>query len=825
MPEKLNRTYISQALAEKLLRISEYPVSAIVAPIGYGKTRAVSWWAETCQKQLPEARILRQSIVTDSLTDFWRGFCRSLRPWPELKAEMEELGMPAGPQSRGLLLELLWDAAADARQEIFYVIDDLHVLSNPAAAELLAFVSIHLPERMHLVLLSRNAIFDQVDRLRLGDRLWELHADDLRLGEEGIREYARRSGLSLKPDEAKHLAETTEGWFSMVYLNLQTYLQNGRWPDSGAGIYPLIDEVLLQPLPGRQRDFLVRLGLPDDFTAEMAGFLWPDGDAAELLHQLTRRNAFVSVTAGVYRYHNMLRACTRVRFSALPRERQQAAYERLGQWYERSGEYARAAECYEHSGDWEALARAVGLDRGLSFGPERLPLARRWMAACPERVLLRHPQAILVFILMLFYARDFTEMRRYHALFERSMERCTDLPQTERDQLEGEALLRLSFLYFNDISAMSAYHRRIHALIPADRNPWTQGSPSVLMLYHSQSGALDRENAEMQTCMPIYSCVADGHGSGAAQLMQGETALLRGDFADAAICCRQAEQQAQEQNEFSICTAAGFLSAWLALYEDPPQDGFDRLDRTADLLRRRHRYRLLTTVELGRAWLGAGFGREEQIPAWLNEEPGSIAQVFPLVVPIFQVIVNRVLLARGQWAQVAARTAQLVRVCTAAHFALCLLYVHLQSAEALMHLEKEADARAALQAAWSLAQPDGIVLPFAEADPCLDPLLDGLLDPEERERLRTLAGRFRAARTETPERPLWEDCGLTPREKEIAELALARKSSREIAEILCVSVKSVDNRLNTIYEKLGLGGKGRNKRQALIERLEHLSRS
>ena len=142
-----------------------------------------------------------------------------------------------------------------------------------------------------------------------------------------------------------------------------------------------------------------------------------------------------------------------------------------------------------------------------------------------------------------------------------------------------------------------------------------------------------------------------------------------------------------------------------------------------------------------------------------------------------------------------------------------------------MHLKKEADAREALRTAWFLAQPDGIVLPFAEADPCLDPLLDGLLDPEERERLRALAGRFRAARTGTPEGPLWEDCGLTPREKEIAELALARKSSREIAEILCVSVKSVDNRLNTIYEKLGLGGKGRNKRQALIERLEHLSLS
>ena len=43
----------------------------------------------------------------------------------------------------------------------------------------------------------------------------------------------------------------------------------------------------------------------------------------------------------------------------------------------------------------------------------------------------------------------------------------------------------------------------------------------------------------------------------------------------------------------------------------------------------------------------------------------------------------------------------------------------------------------------------------------------------------------------------------------------------EIAEILNVSVKSVNNRLNAVYEKLGLGGEGRNKRQALAKLLKN----
>ena len=135
-----------------------------------------------------------------------------------------------------------------------------------------------------------------------------------------------------------------------------------------------------------------------------------------------------------------------------------------------------------------------------------------------------------------------------------------------------------------------------------------------------------------------------------------------------------------------------------------------------------------------------------------------------------------------------------------------------------MHRGKEQAARQALRVAWTLAQPDGILLPFAESDPCLDPLLDGLAEGEARERLRTLAARFRVGRGDTrQEHDLLARYGLTERELEIARLAAQRKSSREIAEVLSISVKSVNNRLNAVYEKLGLGGEGRNKRQALAK--------
>ncbi len=819
MPVRLNTTYISGALADKLSCICDHPVSAIVAPIGYGKTRAALWWADECRNARPDSRILRQTVVTDSKADFWHGFCRNLRPWPELEKEMTALGFPAEVQTRQLMAELLGDALAGCGHDIYYIVDDVHALSGSALAELALFLSGQMPERLHIVLLSRNVIFDRAARLRLGALLWEIGADDLRLTAADIREYARRSGRSLSAADAEMLAGSTEGWFSMVYLCLRAFAQTGAWPEHTASIAPLIDEVLFRPLTARQREFLVRLGLPDSFSREAAEFLWQGGDAAALLAGLTEQNAFISCADGVYRYHNMLRSCAREKFARLPEGERHEAVTRLGQWYEKTGEYGLAAECYEKAGCWDDLLRAVGLDHGLSLGPERLPLVRRWMAKCPEEAQLRHPRALLVFLLQLFYGRDFAELRRYHALFARSMALCGDLTERERDELEGEALLRLSFLSFNDISAMSAYHRKIRALIPADRNPWTQGSPSVLMLYHSKSGCLDRENDEMRACMPVYTRVAGGHGSGAAALMQAETAFLRGDLADADILCRRAAAAARENGEYSILTAAAFLAARLTQYAGPGKDASAPLVRAADMLRGARQYRLLTTAELARGWLSALLGRAEQAPQWLTSDGASMAQVFPLIEPIFQVIAGRVLLETGQWARAAARTERLLDAADGAHFALCGMYAHLQNAAALFHLGKEADAKAALRAAWEIARPDGIVLPFAECDPCLDGLLGEILDAQTRGRVRALALRFRAGREGAEPVPL-AGCGLTARELETARLAAARMSTAEIADALHISPGTVKNRLPVVYEKLGIDGGGRSKRTALSRLFE-----
>jgi ATP/maltotriose-dependent transcriptional regulator MalT len=75
------------------------------------------------------------------------------------------------------------------------------------------------------------------------------------------------------------------------------------------------------------------------------------------------------------------------------------------------------------------------------------------------------------------------------------------------------------------------------------------------------------------------------------------------------------------------------------------------------------------------------------------------------------------------------------------------------------------------------------------------------------QRTRRLAARCEGARTPALAVDVAVRAVLTPRELEVARLAMAGESNREIGERLHLSPKTVENRLHGIYEKLGIDGR------------------
>ena len=108
----------------------------------------------------------------------------------------------------------------------------------------------------------------------------------------------------------------------------------------------------------------------------------------------------------------------------------------------------------------------------------------------------------------MFNWRQIPKMMELKELLLTTVAEHPEWSQEEKGNLLGECDLILSFLMYNDISAMSRLHRSASAQMshPAssiqNSGGWTFGSPSVLMMFHRQPGQLDRELAEMDECMP-----------------------------------------------------------------------------------------------------------------------------------------------------------------------------------------------------------------------------------------------------------------------------------------------------------------------------------
>ena len=815
----LNATYISERLQESLRPISRCAMTTVVAPMGYGKTTAVSWYLDE-RVRAETARVVRISVYSDNLAILWRSaqdaFARAGLGF------LREYDCPADDVGGSMLADdLCHELAGDVPCYLF--LDDFHLLTDRRVTAFLCTLAGRLPGNVHLIVASRDRFLPAAETVRLGARVYQIGTEQLRLNHTELAVYAHRCGTELSDAQVEELLYSSEGWFSAVYLNLRTLHEQGALPDRRSDIYATFTAAMIDPLPERQREFLAVMGLADEFSEDMARFVTGDADAEEILAALTAQNAFVKrLPDGVtYRFHHMMKECAERCFEALSAEKRALYQARCGAWYERHGQYLHAMAAYRRSGDYEGLLRVVQADAGIllaSLHPAEVLAA---LDECPDGVLKAHPLALLVLMRRMFTWRQIPRMMALKALLLTAIEEHPEMPERERGDLLGECDLIMSFLCYNDISAMSRLHRSASAQMsrPAisirSDGGWTFGSPSVLMMFHRTAGALESELAEMDECMPHYYKITGGHGRGAERIMAAEAAYMQGRFTDAHIALESAYAQIEGNGQVNMALCCDFLAWRLALHTDAALHCTPEA-RRAELLRQ-HNASWLQLWNGVSAYCHAVRGETERIPAVFARH--RLAEVNTLAPgrPMVEMIENQVYLAQGAYAKVIGRGAELLAVCGGMHYALVALHLRIQTAAAYAQLGKREEARAWLAEALADAAPDGFVMPFVENYDALASLLAEQKDCPLTARIEAL-GQAARRRLAVENRPP-ELAALTEREYGIVCLMGQRLSNREIAERLFLSEGSVKQYVNQIYSKLHIDGDTRTKRTRLTELL------
>ncbi len=811
----LNTIYISERLQESLRPISRCAMTTVVAPMGYGKTTAVNWYLGERARAEP-LHSIRISVYSDNLAIFWKSaqeaFARAGFPF------LREYPCPTDAAGGGLLIDDLCHALA-GETACYLFIDDFHLLTDKRASLFLCMLANRLPANVHLIVASRDRFLPAAEVVRLGARVYQIGTEQLRLNHTELAIYAHRCGTELSDAQVERLLYSSEGWFSAVYLNLRTLSERGVLPSRHSDIYATFTAAMIDPLPQKQREFLAVMGLADEFSAEMAQHITGDADAGRILSLLTEQNAFVTrLPDGVtYRFHHMMKECAERSFLTMEKETQRLYWERFGCWYEQHRQYLHAIAAYRRSENYDALLRVIRSDAGIllaSLKPEDVLDA---LDKCPAETLKAYPFAILVLMRRMFTWRQIPKMLELKALLLTAIEEHPELSEEERGNLLGECDLILSFLCYNDISAMSRLHRSASAQMsrPAisiqSSGGWTFGSPSVLMMFYRAPGELASELLEMDECMPHYYKVTNHHGQGAETIMRAEALFCQGRFTDAHIELERAYAQVRDNGQVNMALCCDFLSRRLSRYTDVEQRyTFD--ERYAELLRY-HDASWINLWSAASAYYHALRGETDNIPEIFSQHRLSDINMLAPGKPMMEMIENQVYLAEGAYAKVIGRSAELLAVCEAMHYALPALHVRIQTAAAYEKLGKSEEAGAWLGRALSDAAPDGFVMPFVENYEHLKPLLAREIRTELIGKITELGEAAERRRDEIARPPVLE--ALTEREYEVVCLMAQRLSNREIAEKLYLSEGSVKQYVNQIYSKLHIEGDTRTKRKTL----------
>ncbi len=814
----INAIYISERMQENLRHIRESTMTSIVAPMGYGKTTAALWYLD--ERRAKGDAVFRVNIYSSDVHLFWQSFCAAFRG-TELGDRLMGTEFPVGPTAVNMLIRNMTDYLNSLEKELFLLIDDCHLMEDSRVFHMLFSLCDIPTQKLHMIVISRSVVFMRGEELHLGSKLYKITVDDMRLNRTELLAYLHRCGVTLPDDAFETLFQNSEGWFSCVYLNICSFEKTGSLLSKGEDIYSMIGNTLYAGYDRVEQQFLLDLCIADEFTDQQAAFITENPNTRQIIQSLARNNAFIRYLPDTetFRFHHMLRGYAEQLFTQLPEVRQKALKLRYGQWHEAHAQYLQAIRFYGEADSMPGVLRVIGLDRGVQLTAMSPDHILALMDRCRQQELLAEPQALLVLMRRMFTCRQIPKMLELKGLLMQSAAR-PDLTREEQGNILGECDLIMSFLRYNDISAMSALHRNASRLMtrPAvsiqKTGSWTFSSPSVLMMYHRESGMLDSEMNEMNQCMPHYYQLTDGHGIGAEQIMEAEALFNRGRFDDAHIMLEKARATVTGTGQHYIALCCDLLALRLAYFGRLPRQE-NWYDHKLELFKTLHDPMLFTVLDGCSAYAHALTCEYDRIPRWIREGKLNDANLLAPGRPMYEVIYNQVLLLQKQYAKVLGREEALLGACRGLNYLLCEIHLHIQLTIANYALGKTEAAQAQLKLALDQAMPDSILMPFAENGRWLLPLL-GSLPAQYTRAAEQITQWHRQAVDCQPVRQSPREA-LSDREATVAALYAAGKTRKEIAAQLYLSEGTVKNYISAIYEKLGLTGTPKQKQHALAQ--------
>jgi LuxR family maltose regulon positive regulatory protein len=404
-PPSVRAGYVPRRrLMDAMTAGSSLRLTLVSAPTGYGKTMLVAaWCAELGQRRIAWLSLAATENDPALLTRYLIGaLSRAVGSIGRAAETMLQVPGASPVAWMGSLVNDLVAAAAD----ITLVLDDYHLVTDPACQAVLQFLIDHAPASLHLIVVTRADPSLALGSLRAGGQLAEIRASGLRFtAEEAALLLVGAEGLELDHDAVASLAARTEGWAAGLYLAALWLRGRGgpqveveRFAGDSRHLVEYLSEVVLGQLDQDVREFLLRTSVVDRLSASLCQAL-TEMPAASMLQAIERSNLFLvplDESGTWYRYHHLFREMLLSELSRRHPDEVAVLHRRASAWYRHRGLISEAIDSATFAGDY-ADAAALISEHWLEIGRwGQDATIKRWLDAFAPDELARHPGLGLV---------------------------------------------------------------------------------------------------------------------------------------------------------------------------------------------------------------------------------------------------------------------------------------------------------------------------------------------------------------------------------------------------------------------------------------------
>jgi LuxR family transcriptional regulator, maltose regulon positive regulatory protein len=468
-------------LLELLGDASDYKLTLLSAPAGYGKTTLLAQWHQV-QASLPVAWVSLDEQDNDPVR-LWRHIVEALRlAVPEENFGVDVLvGMSvAGQRLIEIALPMLINGLAELPHRVIVVLDDYQFVTEDRCHESVAFFVEHISGNVHLVLSSRTDPPLPLARLRARGEMNEIRIEQLAFSEvEAAYLLNEKMGLGIVPDDLSVLFERTEGWPAAIYLaalSLQKRENKHAFITSFGGsnryVVALLVEEVLAGLSEETREFLLRTSVLRRMTASLCDAMVGREDSGQRLRELAKSNQLVVPLDELgewYRYHHLFADLLLYELKNSHPELMPILHERASAWLEGAGFFEGAIRHAIAARDYERAGMLVARHWFRYVFAGQTVTVERWLEALPEDFVGTDATLALVkaWISALYGRRE--EAERFLTLAE-SGSYDGKLPDGTASVEAGVAIVRVSFGY-GGVQRIAEAARRAAALEPEGTSP------------------------------------------------------------------------------------------------------------------------------------------------------------------------------------------------------------------------------------------------------------------------------------------------------------------------------------------------------------------